>query len=332
MTHNPNEILNCLLEIIILDQTPHLSSRLKSLVPSQHKFNNKSRPFRKKNENPPSIMPSKIRLKDLAIGMFVEVYSGNPKTPWFGEIFQILAKKKSVLAKTSAKRGGGGGGKGGDEAFEPIAVKWIARVNGAKGKAYEYKGGSNMIWLESIIKCGFDLDCGVYLQKKGGKKTPAAAKTTALAVRKSTPTKTTALAVRKSTPTKTESTKVQRQILAAKAQLAKAHERKRREKAKLTKTVRELKRKLATAEKALAKLDSGHGIAKRKKTQTATGTKTLKPKLVSTKSPGKKALNGKKKSSWLWKGPSKVARKSAPIQLHPFGNLGASDTDSEDEM
>ena len=319
MTHNPNEILNCLLEIIILDQTPHLSSRLKSLVPSQHKFNNKSRPFRKKNENPPSIMPSKMRLKDLAIGMFVEVYSGNPKTPWFGEIFQILAKKKSVLAKTSAKRGGGGGGKGGDEASEPIAVKWIARVNGAKGKAYEYKGGSNMIWLESIIKCGFDLDCGVYLQKKGGKKTPAAAKTTALAVRKST-------------PTKTESTKVQRQILAAKAQLAKAHERKRREKAKLTKTVRELKRKLATAEKALAKLDSGHGIAKRKKTQTATGTKTLKPKLVSTKSPGKKALNGKKKSSWLWKGPSKVARKSAPIQLHPFGNLGASDTDSEDEM
>ena len=276
-------------------------------------------------------MPSKIRLKDLAIGMFVEVYSGNPKAPWFGEIFQILAKKKSVLAKTSAKRGGGGG-KGGDEAFEPIAVKWIARVNGAKGKAYEYKGGSNMIWLESIIKCGFDLDCGVYLQKKGGKKTPAAAKTTALAVRKSTPTKTTALAVRKSTPTKTESTKVQRQMLAAKAQLAKAHERKRREKAKLTKTVRELKRKLATAEKALAKLDSGHGIAKRKKTQTATGTKTLKPKLVSTKSPGKKALNGKKKSSWLWKGPSKVARKSAPIQLHPFGNLGASDTDSEDEM
>ena len=263
-------------------------------------------------------MPSKIRLKDLAIGMFVEVYSGNPKTPWFGEIFQILAKKKSVLAKTSAKRGGGGGGKGGDEASEPIAVKWIARVNGAKGKAYEYKGGSNMIWLESIIKCGFDLDCGVYLQKKGGKAP--------------TPAKTTALAVRKSTPTKTESTKVQRQILAAKAQLAKAHERKRREKAKLTKTVRELKRKLATAEKALAKLDSGHGIAKRKKTQTATGTKTLKPKLVSTKSPGKKALNGKKKSSWLWKGPSKVARKSAPIQLHPFGNLGASDTDSEDEM
>ena len=276
-------------------------------------------------------MPSKIRLKDLAIGMFVEVYSWNPKAPWFGEIFQILAKKKSVLAKTSAKRGGGGG-KGGDEASEPIAVKWIARVNGAKGKAYEYKGGSNMIWLESIIKCGFDLDCGVYLQKKGGKKTPAAAKTTALAVRKSTPTKTTALAVRKSTPTKTESTKVQRQMLAAKAQLAKAHERKRREKGKLTKTVRELKRKLATAEKALAKLDSGHGIAKRKKTQTATGTKTLKPKLVSTKSPGKKALNGKKKSSWLWKGPSKVARKSAPIQLHPFGNLGASDTDSEDEM
>ena len=136
--------------------------------------------------------PSKIHLKDLAIGMFVEVYSGNPKMPWFGEIFQILAKKKSVLAKTSAKRGRGGrgGGKGEDEESEPIAVKWIARVNGAKGKAYEYKGGSNMIWLESIIKCGFDLDCGVYLQKKGGKKTPAAAKTTALAVRKSTPTKT----------------------------------------------------------------------------------------------------------------------------------------------
>ena len=278
--------------------------------------------------------PSKIHLKDLAIGMFVEVYSGNPKTPWFGEIFQILAKKKSVLAKTSAKRGGGrGGGKGEDEESEPIAVKWIARVNGAKGKAYEYKGGSNMIWLESIIKCGHDLDCGVYLQKKGGKKKtqpPPAKTTTALAVRKSTPTKTTALVVRKSTPTKTESTKVQRQILAAKAQLAKAHERKKREKAKLTKTVRELKRKLATAEKALAKLDSSHGIVKKKKTQTATGTKTLKPKKpVSTKSPVRnnaKASKGKKKSSWsIWKGPSKVARKSAPIQLHPFGNLGSSD-------
>ena len=263
--------------------------------------------------------PSKIHLKDLAIGMFVEVYSGNPKTPWFGEIFQILAKKKSVLAKTSAKRGGGGrgGGKGEDEESEPIAVKWIARVNGAKGKAYEYKGGSNMIWLESIIRCGFDLDCGVYLQKKGGKKTPP-------------PAKTTALVVRKSSPTKIESTKVQRQILAAKAQLAKAHERKRREKAKLTKTVRELKRKLATAEKALAKLETSHGIVKKKKTQTATGTKTLKPKKpVSTKSSVRnnaKASKGKKKSSWsIWKGPSKVARKSAPIQLHPFGNLGSSD-------
>ena len=46
----------------------------------------------------------------------------------------------------------------------------------------------------------------------------------------------------------------------------------------------------------------------------------------------KKSFEWEKKSSWLWKGPSKVARKSAPIQLHPFGNLGASDTDSEDEM
>ena len=64
-----------------------------------------------------------LRLQDLSVGMFVEVNSGDPKNPWFGEIFQVHARKK---ATASSKRRD----ERDDPTFEPVGVKWIARVQG----------------------------------------------------------------------------------------------------------------------------------------------------------------------------------------------------------
>ena len=141
-----------------------------------------------------------IRLTDLHVGMFVEVNSGDPKNPWWGEIHQIHSKKKTVVKKSKEEE---------DEDFEPIGVKWIARVLGTKEKLYEYKGGSHRIWKESIVKCGHDLDCGLYLKGKGRKvlsKAPKSEKsienTKNTNTNKNNTKNSMALVVRKSTPTK----------------------------------------------------------------------------------------------------------------------------------
>jgi hypothetical protein len=94
-----------------------------------------------------------ITLNQLQIGMFCEVYSGNKNDPWFAEIYQIHQKKGSAKKKKE------------DVEKEPIGVKWIAKCEGEKN-SFEYKGGSHRIWLESILNCGFDLPCGIYLKGK----------------------------------------------------------------------------------------------------------------------------------------------------------------------
>ena len=204
----------------------------------------------------PSKSPSSkqaIRLTDLHVGMFVEVNSGDPKNPWWGKIIKY-SKKKTVVKKSKEEE---------DEDFEPIGVKWIARVLGTKEKLYEYKGGSHRIWKESIVKCGHDLDCGLYLKGKGRKvlsKAPKSEKsfenTKNTNTNKNNTKNSMALVVRKSTPTKKKTDKGRAlHLVKEKRQtelnkmLARESERLKKEKAKWAKAAREanLKRARRTA-------------------------------------------------------------------------------------
>jgi hypothetical protein len=235
-----------------------------------------------------------LRLQDLSVGMFVEVNSGDPKNPWFGEIFQLYAKKKKKKGDRRDERD--------DPYFEPVGVKWIARVQGAKEKLYEYKGGSHRIWLESIVKCGHDLDCGVYL-KRGGKgpaKEAAAKKPTTSSTPVASPKKSSgnnknalALVVRKTTPTKKKTTLTKKDdnkkngIKAKEAEkkkrdvekqkLARERERLKKEKSRLVTANREVQRKLNLVEKDLVRVAAGKMPLKKKK-------KPVAPLVVRTKS------------------------------------------------
>jgi len=72
-----------------------------------------------------------ITLDDLTIGQFVEVDSGDPNYPWFGEIAKV--HKKETLKN------------------ESINVKWVAKISNGK---YEYQGGRDDIFLYNIKACG----------------------------------------------------------------------------------------------------------------------------------------------------------------------------------
>lgn len=252
-----------------------------------------------------------LRLQDLSVGMFVEVNSGDPKNPWFGEIFQVHARKK---ATASSKRRD----ERDDPTFEPVGVKWIARVQGVKEKLYEYKGGSHRIWLESIVKCGHDLDCGVYLKRGGkGPAKEAAAKKPTTTTTSSTPVASPkksgnnknalALVVRKTTPTKKKTTTKKdnkKNIKAKEAEkrkhdmekrkLARERERLKKEKSRLMTANRELQRKLNLVEKDLVRVASGKMPLKKKKKPVPPLVKRTKSAPVSKKnqSPKKTGAGG----------------------------------------
>ena len=249
-----------------------------------------------------SKFPSKqaIRLTDLHVGMFVEVNSGDPKNPWWGEIHQIHSKKKTVAKKSKTKEEP-------DEDFEPIGVKWIARVPGTKEKLYEYKGGSHRIWKESIVKCGHDLDCGLFLKGKGRKvlKAPSENKSNnnnnnnnKKNTNKNTKN-TMALVVRKSTPTKKKTNKGRAlHLVKEKRQtelnkiLARESERLKKEKARWVKAAREANLKareangkVASIEKDQIRVASGK-MPSGKKMPSPPIKQRTKSAPVSKKSPG----------------------------------------------
>jgi hypothetical protein len=238
-----------------------------------------------------------IRLTDLHVGMFVEVNSGDPKNPWWGEIHQIHSKKKTVVKKSKEEE---------DEDFEPIGVKWIARVLGTKEKLYEYKGGSHRIWKESIVKCGHDLDCGLYLKGKGRKvlsKAPKSEKsienTKNTSTNKNNTKNSMALVVRKSTPTKKKTDKgralhlvKEKRQTELNKRLARESERLKKEKAKWAKAAREANlkareanRKVASIEKDQIRVASGKMPSGKKMPSTPIKQRT-KSAPVSKKSPG----------------------------------------------
>lgn len=239
-----------------------------------------------------------IRLADLHVGMFVEVNSGDPKNPWWGEIHQIHSKKKTVVKKSKEEE---------DEDFEPIGVKWIARVLGTKEKLYEYKGGSHRIWKESIVKCGHDLDCGLYLKGKGRKvlsKAPNNSKSfenknNNKNTNKNTKNSNMALVVRKSTPTKKKTDKgravhlvKEKRQTELNKRLARESERLKKEKARWVKAAREANlkareanRKVASIEKDQVRVASGKMPSGKKMPSTPIKQRT-KSAPVSKKSPG----------------------------------------------
>lgn len=239
-----------------------------------------------------------IRLADLHVGMFVEVNSGDPKNPWWGEIHQIHSKKKTVVKKSKEEE---------DEDFEPIGVKWIARVLGTKEKLYEYKGGSHRIWIESIVKCGHDLDCGLYLKGKGRKvlsKAPNNSKSfennnNNKNTNKNTKNSNMALVVRKSTPTKKKTDKgravhlvKEKRQTELNKRLARESERLKKEKARWVKAAREANlkareanRKVASIEKDQVRVASGKMPSGKKMPSTPIKQRT-KSAPVSKKSPG----------------------------------------------
>ena len=229
--------------------------------------------------------------------MFVEVNSGDPKNPWWGEIHQIHSKKKTVVKKSKEEE---------DEDFEPIGVKWIARVLGTKEKLYEYKGGSHRIWKESIVKCGHDLDCGLYLKGKGRKvlsKAPKSEKsienTKNTSTNKNNTKNSMALVVRKSTPTKKKTDKgralhlvKEKRQTELNKRLARESERLKKEKAKWAKAAREANlkareanRKVASIEKDQIRVASGKMPSGKKMPSTPIKQRT-KSAPVSKKSPG----------------------------------------------
>lgn len=240
-----------------------------------------------------------IRLADLHVGMFVEVNSGDPKNPWWGEIHQIHSKKKTVVKKSKEEE---------DEDFEPIGVKWIARVLGTKEKLYEYKGGSHRIWKESIVKCGHDLDCGLYLKGKGRKVLSKAPNNSKIIentknnnknTNKNTKNSNMALVVRKSTPTKKKTDKgravhlvKEKRQTELNKRLARESERLKKEKARWVKAAREANlkareanRKVASIEKDQVRVASGKMPSGKKMPSTPIKQRT-KSAPVSKKSPG----------------------------------------------
>ena len=269
-----------------------------------------------------------IRLTDLHVGMFVEVNSGDPKNPWWGEIHQIHSKKKTVVKKSKEEE---------DEDFEPIGVKWIARVLGTKEKLYEYKGGSHRIWKESIVKCGHDLDCGLYLKGKGRKvlsKAPKSEKsienTKNTNTNKNNTKNSMALVVRKSTPTKKKTDKgralhlvKEKRQTELNKRLARESERLKKEKAKWAKAAREANLKAREAKKMMIPSPKKQQAYHK---QVAKLTQPPLQKKLKTSSKSVKRAPSLPQPTKPW---AKAARKSAPGVV--FGTLSATDSDDDSD-
>ena len=109
---------------------------------------------KKKETEEEEVVTGKIELEHLAPGMSIEIDSGDPEDPWWGEIVRLKKSDASIESK--------------DE--DEVEITWI--VKNSKGK-YEYlkgKGGrgrqNDVINVYSIKECGFHLPCAQASQKK----------------------------------------------------------------------------------------------------------------------------------------------------------------------
>ena len=100
------------------------------------------------------VITGKIELEHLVPGMFVEIDSGDPDDPWWGEIVRL---KKAT--KNNPKSDAG-------ESKDEVLIKYI--VQNSKGK-YEYfeKGRKiDVVYIWSIKECGYHLPCAQVVQKR----------------------------------------------------------------------------------------------------------------------------------------------------------------------
>ena len=109
---------------------------------------------KRKETEEEEVVTGKIELEHLAPGMSIEIDSGDPEDPWWGEIVRLKKSDASIESK--------------DE--DEVEITWI--VKNSKGK-YEYlkeKGGrgrqNDVINVYSIKECGFHLPCAQASQKK----------------------------------------------------------------------------------------------------------------------------------------------------------------------
>ena len=127
---------------------------------------------KKKETEEEEVVTGKIELEHLAPGMSIEIDSGDPEDPWWGEIVRL---KKAQLRRKGPIYYPNGVHALLDASIEPkdedeVEITWI--VKNSKGK-YEYlkeKGGrgrqNDVINVHSIKECGFHLPCAQASHKK----------------------------------------------------------------------------------------------------------------------------------------------------------------------
>ena len=140
-------------------QTP-TTTKKKKKKPKEPKISKKKakkvqkKEKKKKETEEEEVVTGKIELEHLAPGMSIEIDSGDPEDPWWGEIVRLKKSDASIESK--------------DE--DEVEITWI--VKNSKGK-YEYlkeKGGrgrqNDVINVYSIKECGFHLPCAQASHKK----------------------------------------------------------------------------------------------------------------------------------------------------------------------
>ena len=141
-------------------QTTTTTKKKKKKKPKEPKISTKKakrvqkKEKKKKETEEEEVVTGKIELEHLAPGMSIEIDSGDPEDPWWGEIVRLKKSDASIESK--------------DE--DEVEITWI--VKNSKGK-YEYlkeKGGrgrqNDVINVYSIKECGFHLPCAQASQKK----------------------------------------------------------------------------------------------------------------------------------------------------------------------
>ena len=141
-------------------QTTTTTKKKKKKKPKEPKISTKKakrvqkKEKKKKETEEEEVVTGKIELEHLAPGMSIEIDSGDPEDPWWGEIVRLKKSDASIESK--------------DE--DEVEITWI--VKNSKGK-YEYlkeKGGrgrqNDVINVYSIKECGFHLPCAQASHKK----------------------------------------------------------------------------------------------------------------------------------------------------------------------
>jgi len=118
------------------------------------KTQNQKKDVKEKEEEEEEVITGKIELEHLVPGMFVEIDSGDPDDPWWGEIVRLKKAAKSNPKSDAI------------ESKDEVLIKYI--VQNSKGKYEYFKKGRkiDVIYVWSIKECGYHLPCAQVVQKQ----------------------------------------------------------------------------------------------------------------------------------------------------------------------